>query len=239
LKEAGGDFIAFFDDDDESSPSRLREQYGRIIAYEAVHPGARVLCYSNRITVVADEEEEAFQRLAIGRVPLEPSGAVVADYVLGLVKDDGRHCWGMFGSCTLMTRTDTLRNAGGFDVRFRRCAELDLAIRVAFSGAHFIAVNAPLITQHLESNAEGAQKTKLYYMLLLLEKHKAYLTAKKAYFGAWCNVHAQFYYGRRWWWRLWYAAALICFPADVSRERLKRSSLLARLRGVSSNGAAS
>ena len=31
-------------------------------------------------------------------------------------------------------------------------------------------------------------------------------------------------------WRLWYLAALVLFSVDVSRERLKRSSLLARLR---------
>ena len=94
-----------------------------------------------------------FARLGIGRHPPEPSGRVVADYVLGLMKDDGRHCWGMFGSCTLMGRTETFRGFGGFDQRFRRCAELDLAVRAALGGAHFISVDAPLVTQHLTPSA--------------------------------------------------------------------------------------
>ena len=34
LAEAKGDFIAFFDDDDESSPDRILRQYERLIDYE-------------------------------------------------------------------------------------------------------------------------------------------------------------------------------------------------------------
>ena len=152
---------------------------------------------------------------------------MVADYVLGLVKDDGRHSWGMLGSGTLMARTDSLRALGGFDVRFRRCAERDLAIRAAFEGAHFVSVDAPLIIQYLSPTADKAHD--LRYRLLLVEKHRRYLEGKKAFMGAWCNMHAQFYRGRRWSWRLWYIAALVLFPWDVSRERLKHSSILARL----------
>jgi hypothetical protein len=48
--------------------------------------------------------------------------------------------------------------------------------------------------------------------------------------GARCYVHARFQQGRKWRWRLWYAAALMCFPWRLSKERIRRSSLLARLR---------
>jgi glycosyltransferase involved in cell wall biosynthesis len=229
LAEARGTFIAFFDDDDESGPDRLMRQYRRIVSYETMHPGAPVLCYSNRTVVPPDSRTAEFARLGIGRHPPEPSGPVVADYVLGLIKDDGRHCWGMFGSCTLMCRTEALRGLGGFDQRFRRCAELDLAVRAAVRGAHFISVDAPLVTQHLTPSADKAGKADLQYRLLLLEKHKAFLRQKRAYVGAWCYMHAQFYSGRDWRWRLWYLAALAFFPWRLSRERLRRSSLLARL----------
>ena len=229
VAQARGTFIALFDDDDESVPDRVCRQYRRIINYEATHPGASVLCYSNRNVVPAGAQEVDFGRLGIGRQPPEPNGPVVADYVLGLMKDDGRHCWGMFGSCTLMGRTETLRGLGGFDQRFRRCAELDLAVRAALGGAHFISVDAPLVTQHLTPSADKAGKVDLQYRLLLLEKHKAFLTQKRAYVGAWCYMHAQFYSGRDWRWRLWYLAALACFPWRLSRERLRQSSLLARL----------
>jgi glycosyltransferase involved in cell wall biosynthesis len=239
LAQARGAFIAFFDDDDESVPDRLWRQYWRIINYEARHPGAAVLCYSNRNVVPAGARRAEFGRLGIGRQPPEPNGPVVADYLLGLIKDDGRHCWGMFGSCTLMARTETFRLVGGFDHRFRRCAELDLAVRASLQGAHFISVDAPLVTQYLTPTADKAVDADLRYRLLLLEKHKRYLKQKRSYVGAWCYMHAQFYCGRHWRWRLWYFAALVFFPWRLSRERLRRSSLLARLRLVPARARAS
>jgi glycosyltransferase involved in cell wall biosynthesis len=239
VAHAGGVYIAFFDDDDESVRDRLEQQYRRLTTYESAHPGATVLCYSNRAVVQAGERRPSAERLGIGRRPPAPSGPMVADYVLGLVKDDGRHCWGMLGSCTLMARTEAVRGLGGFDERFRRCAELDLAVRAALSGAHFISVDTPLVTQYLMPSADKAGKADLRHRLLLLEKHKPYLKRKRSYAGAWCYMHAQFHSGRRARWRLWYLAALVLFPWRVSRERLRCSSLLARLRLVPARTAAS
>lgn len=229
LREARGEFIAFLGDDDESAARRLEEQYRRIVKYEAAHPGVIVLCYSDRAVVPVGAERPAFQQQGIGRVPPEPAGSVVADYLLGLITDNGRS-WGRVGSGTLMARTDTLRRLGGFDGRLRRAADVDLAIRAAHAGAHFIGVDRPLIVQHVTETADKAGNTDLRYRLLLLEKNRVYLKERKSYLGAWCNVHAQFYNGQHWRWRLWYVAALVCFPWSVSRQRLRRSSLLARLR---------
>ena len=114
--------------------------------------------FATRIAMSSGQASEVptSHRVGIGRVPPAPSGPMVADYVLGLVKDDGRHSWGMLGSGTLMARTDALRDLGGFDARFRRCAERDLAVRAALEGAHFISVDAPLVTQYLTPTADKA-----------------------------------------------------------------------------------
>jgi glycosyltransferase involved in cell wall biosynthesis len=230
LADANGAFIAFFDDDDESAPDRLEEQYRRLSDYEPNHPGATVLCYSNRIVVRAGEGRPTSGAVGIGRLPPAPSGPIVADYVLGLFKDDGRHSWGMLGSGTLMARTAALRALGGFDTQLRRCADRDLAIRAALEGAHFISVNAPLVTQHLTpATPDKGGNADLQYRLRLVRKYQRYLKKKRSYVGAWCYMHAHFYRGRHWWWRVWYLAALVCFPRDVSWARLKRSSLLVRL----------
>jgi glycosyltransferase involved in cell wall biosynthesis len=232
LAHASGAFIAFFDDDDESAPDRLEQQYRRLLDYESEHPGATVFCYANRDVVQAGELRPTSQRLGIGRRAPAPSGPMVADYVLGLVKDDGEHSWGMLGSCTLMARTERIRALGGFDSRFRRCAEMDLAVRGAFSGAHFISVDAPLVRQYLTPSVDKAGNADLQYRLLMLKKHRTYLKEKRSYAGAWCYMHAQFHRGRHRRWRLWYLAALTFFPWRLSRERLKQSSLLARMKLV-------
>jgi hypothetical protein len=87
-----------------------------------------------------------------------------------------------------------------------------------------------LVIQHITPSDDKGGTAELQYRLLLVNKYKRYLTEKKAYVGAWCCMHAHFYNGKRWWWRLWYLAALLSFPRDVARARLSRSSLLARLR---------
>jgi glycosyltransferase involved in cell wall biosynthesis len=229
LTHASGTFIAFFDDDDESASDRLEQQYRRLSDYESAHGAATVLCYSNRAVVPAGTLRPTSTRVGIGRLPPVPSGPMVADYVLGLFKDDGRHSWGMLGSGTLMARAEALRGFGGFDTEFRRCTDRDLAIRAALRGAHFISVDAPLVTQYLTPTADKAGNAELRYRLLLVKKYKGYLKEKRSYVGAWCYMHARFCSGRQWR-RLWYLAALVFFPWHLSWERIKCSTLFARLR---------
>jgi glycosyltransferase involved in cell wall biosynthesis len=220
LSEARGDFVAFFDDDDESVPERIYRQYERIIAYEAEHGTSPILCYSNRNVVNIDGGAPSFQRLAIGRRSPEPSGPDVADYILGLSRGDQLHCWGMFGSCTLMARTRLFRQFGGFDEQFRRCAELDFAVRAAFGVSHFISVDDPLVTQYLTARQEKAGDADLRYRLLLLKKHKTYLDSRRAYSGAVANMRAWFHHSRGQYWRgrFWRMFALFLFPLSKSLE---------------------
>lgn len=230
LEHARGDYIAFFDDDDVSAPHRLARQYRKLMAYASTVSAAPILCYSDREVRSVDERPPLRPSHGIGRVAPEPSGSIVADYVLGLVRDDGIHSWGMLGCGTLMARTEDLRLLGGFDMRFRRCEELDLAVRAAHRGAHFISVDEPLLRQYVKEAPKKGGQTALRYRLLLLKKHKAYLVDRHAYLGAQCIARAQSYRGRYRRWRLWYVVALFCFPLSISRKRLRRSTSLARFR---------
>jgi glycosyltransferase involved in cell wall biosynthesis len=218
LSEACGEFVAFFDDDDESVPERIRRQYERIVAYESEHGMLPVFCYSNRNVVRANERAPSFQRLGIGRRAPEPSGPPVADYILGVSRGDQLHSWGMLGSCTLMARTELFHRFEGFDTQFRRGAELDFAVRAAFGGGHFISVDDPLITQYLTAREEKAGDADLRYRLLMLKKHKTYLDSRRVYSGAVANVRAWFHHsrGRYWRGRVWRALALILFPLSIS-----------------------
>jgi glycosyltransferase involved in cell wall biosynthesis len=233
LSEARGEFVAFFDDDDESVPERIHRQYQRIVAYEAEHgTSSPIFCYSNRNVVNVNGGASNFQGLAIGRRAPEPSGSAVADYILGLSKGDRIHCWGIFGSGTLMARTKLFGRVGGFDERFRRCAELDFAVRAAFAGSHFISVDDPLITQYLTERLEKGGSIDLRYRLLLLKKHKTYLSSRRAYSGAIANVRAWSHHsrGRHWRGRFWRTLALLLFPLSTSLEIARAKGEGARMR---------
>lgn len=213
VREARGDFVAIFDDDDESVPDRLELQIGRIQSYEAQHSSELVLCYSNRNVIKVGSDTPDHVAKAIGRRAPEPNGPVVADYLFGISRDTP-YIWGMFGSCTLMARHSVFQSIGEFDETFRRSAEWDFAVRAAFMGTHFIAVDQPLITQWKTAGADKAGKVPLVYSLKLRSKHKPYLTGKRFYHASRALARAQFFGNKRkpLWSRLHLAFALAMSP---------------------------
>ena len=195
INNASGDYIAFFDDDDDSRPDRLESQLQRIMRYVAEHGNANVFCYSNREVRYTDDIKPSYSFKAIGRVAPEPNGMEVADYLLWDTGDKNK-TWGMFGSCTLMVRKDTLQSVGGFDPQFRRCAEWDIAIRAAFQGAHFIAVNEPLVIQYKTPTADKKGAIPLKYSMMLRDKHQSYLKEKGVYIAARQMARSRYYGGK-------------------------------------------
>lgn len=183
LAHASGEFLAIFDDDDDNVADRLKAQVERISGYEAATGASLVLCYSNRGVVKNGQTAPDHIARAIGRTGPEPHGSEVADYILGIGATPDR-VWGMFGSCTLMARKSTFAAIGPFDAEFRRCAEWDMAIRAAQMGAHFIAVDRPLITQYKTQSADKAGTKPLHYALMLRDKHRDYLDSKGLYLAS-------------------------------------------------------
>ena len=213
IDAARGQFVAIFDDDDESMPNRLSAQWERITAHEQ-RTGARLIfCYSNRSVVEAEESHSGRVTRAIGRSPPEPYGVAVADYLLG-VDVDPRFVWGKFGSCTLMAHRSAFLAVGPFDESFRRSAELDMAVRGAMLGAHFIAVDRSLITQYKTRSADKSGNIPLKYALHLRSKHRDYLEGKRAYLASRALAHAHFHgnKGHAWRGRFFILLALLLAP---------------------------
>lgn len=195
ISKAKGDYIAFFDDDDDNSPNRLTEQYKRLQSFnDKVKQNFPVLCYTDRKVFIDGQEKPEAYVNAIGRKAVEPNGKSIADYILWHKKEAGFQ-WGEFGSCTLMAKTKTLRHYH-FDTKFRRCAEWDLAIRASLDGGYFIAVDKPLVIQHKTNTTDKKGSKPLIYNLLLRKKYKAYLKKQKTYLGSLCQAYTRFYYFR-------------------------------------------
>jgi GT2 family glycosyltransferase len=192
IQHSRGEFIAIFDDDDESRPDRITKQWERLTMYERVHGADLVLCYANRNVVRHGQTEVSHVATAIGREAPEPHGPAVASYMFGYLADP-QYVWGMFGSCTLMARPSTFKAIGNFDQGFRRSAELDFAVRAALRGAHFIAVNEPLITQYKTTGNEKMGNAPLEYALKLRRKHRDFLTGENVYSASLAMAHAWFH----------------------------------------------
>ncbi len=195
--EATGDYVAFFDDDDESLPYRVSRQITRLVDYCEANRTDRALCYANRKVVLQESGIEHTGLVnAIGRKPPEPRGSAVADFLLWHRQKPG-FVWGQFGSCTLLAGKKTIEEAGLFDESFRRGAEWDFAIRMALSGGHFISVDKQLVTQFITRSADKAGFRPLQSTLQLREKHKEYLKSQRVYRASIAMARARFYYAKR------------------------------------------
>jgi glycosyltransferase involved in cell wall biosynthesis len=212
IGEARGDFVAMFDDDDESIPQRVSAQWHRIVKYEHAHQRTLILCYSR----------------AIGRSAPEPHGVVVADHLLGLGSDP-QFVWGLFGSCTVMARRETFLALGPFDETFRRCAEWDLAIRAAFKGAHFISVDKPLVITHKTSGEDKAGNIPLKYALQLRTKYKKYLMRRNVYWSSRAIAYHNFYgnRGRNWRSGAYLTLACVASPVFVLNRLRQKDGIIA------------
>ena len=230
LAEALGEFVAFFDDDDESRGDRLTKQWRRLVDYERIRGVKLILCYANRDVVPSGQTKPDHVGLAIGREAPEPSGSIVANYIFDLGHFvDSDYVWGMLGSCTLMARRETFLAVGDFDESFRRCAEWDLAARAALQGAHFIAVNESLITQYKTATVDKSGMLPLKYAVRLRRKHKQYLSNEKMYLASIAMAHARFHgFNDRFWKNQFFLGVTYALlPPSIAFARL-RSRFLGR-----------
>lgn len=219
IKHAQGEYVAFFDDDDDNETDRLTKQYKRLSQFHELRPQAPVLCYTHRrVFIDRKEKYDGFVK-AIGYKSPEPHGAMVADFLLWHKKTEG-YIWGEFGSCTLMASKKTLLKFG-FDPNFRRCAEWDLAVRVALENGYFIAVDEPLVIQHKTPTPDKSGKKPLTYALMLRKKHRKFLQQKHVYLGSILLAYSRFYYfrGKLWISRLCLIFACLSSPTKIMTHK--------------------
>ncbi|HEY8618269.1 glycosyltransferase [Phenylobacterium sp.] len=180
LRHAQGDFVAFFDDDDESAPQRLAAQVERIITYERLFPeGAPVICHTARRQLFPDGSSRIETTMGTGLHVRAPSGPAVAARILQ--GKPLRNGYGSLATCSQMARLSTYRAVGGFDPTLRRSEDTDLAVRLALNGAHFLGIAEPLVTQTMHVTDEKSLGAERQSAAALLRKHQGAFTSKQDY----------------------------------------------------------
>lgn len=180
LGEAKGEFVVFFDDDDESLPQRIVEQLARITEYEnRFAAGAPVICHTARKLVYPHGEERVEPTMGQINGKPAPAGLAVARRILlGTPLEDG---YGACPTCSQMARLSTYRLLGGFDPSLRRGEDTDFIIRLAEAGGHFVGIARPLIVQTMTKTSEKSLAEEYRNMVLLIEKHRAIMEREGQY----------------------------------------------------------
>lgn len=177
-QHANGAYIAFFDDDDESLPPRIRTQYERLSSYEHETGVHFVACFASGTRLYPNGY--TLDLKAIGTQPPIPHGEGMADRILFF--GGPKHWqWGGTPTCSLMIASDVLRRIGGFDENLRRVEDIDLAARLSLAGGHFIGCPEKLFIQHATWASDKNAEANLESELLIVEKHKAYLQSRGRY----------------------------------------------------------
>ena len=217
LAEARGEFVAFFDDDDESLPERVAAQLTRILDYERDFAGgAPVVCHTAR-RLVYEWGEEIAPTMGQGEGRRAPAGPAVARRILlGAPLEDA---YGAVPTCSQMARVATYRGVGGFDPALRRAEDTDFSIRLAEAGGHFVGIARPLVVQHMSRTPEKNLAEEYRNMLLVMEKNRAIMERE-----------GQYEFCRRWieLKRAWLERRHLTFAAGLARQAITHPALTAR-----------
>lgn len=178
LSESKGEFIAFFDDDDESLPERLTQQYDRISEYEKHVNSDLIVSYAARTQVFPDGSSRYEPTVGMDVTP-GPSGNDMADLILigRPLKERGGSC----ATCSLMAKREVFEKLQGFNPTLRRGEDTDFNLRLALMGGHFAGVSSPLVIQYMTISEDKEFSEERRNVLNWIEIHRDYLERKTWY----------------------------------------------------------
>lgn len=179
IEHANGEFVAIFDDDDESLPQRLTVQSSEILRYEQKTGLSLIACHASRLRIYDNEYQ--FLIPAIGSQNTVPCGDSIADYLLFFGRRQAVFYGGGTPSCSLMCRTEVFRALGGYDPDLRKSEDTDFAVRLGFAGGCFIGTEQALIHQYVTNGHDKRPLSTYRSYDALLDKHRLYLESRGRY----------------------------------------------------------
>ena len=196
IDKASGEFLAFFDDDDQSVPYRVEEQVRRIIEYEEkFSSGAPVICHASRKVIYPDGQECIEHTMGENEGEVAPHGAAVARRILlGEAVENG---YGACPTCSQMARLSTYKNYDKFDSSFRRSEDTEFNIRLASYGAHFVGISEPLVIQKMTKTSDKNIDDEYVYMVKVMKKHASLMKGKLNFCIKWLGVKKHFLKGHK------------------------------------------
>lgn len=220
LAEARGEFVCFFDDDDESLPGRVGAQLRRILDYERDSAnGPKVVCHTARRLCYPDGATQIAPTMGQTTGQPAPAGLAVARrIVMGTPLEDG---YGGCPTCSQMARLSVYRGLGGFDPDFRRSEDTEFCVRLARAGGHFVGIGTPMVLQHMTPTTDKSLKDEQRYAGALLEKHRDLFDSEQSYRFArdWLELKHHWLAGRRWRFATGLARVSVAHPV-ITAERL-------------------
>jgi glycosyltransferase involved in cell wall biosynthesis len=221
LSNARGEFVAFFDDDDESLPCRVSIQLATLLAHEE-RTGVRLIaCYASGIRRYPNGYTLALP--AIGsRGAQIPNGADVADYLLTFKRQSGVFYGSGTPACSLFARRCTFAAVGDFDPELRRVEDADFAIRLALMGGYFVGTQQILFIQHSTGGNDKSRSRNLEAQQRLAYKHRVYLESigRFEYAKRWPRLRYWHFSNRYGKFALEFLGLLVRYPLAVTQHLL-------------------
>ncbi len=184
LKNANGEFLAFFDSDDISKKNRLTEQVAMIKNFEkdSIYKNQSIfsspLCYSDRIIIFEDKSKLYCNAMVLNKKDYQYKELNIGALLFcNSFPKNSRS--GSTATCMLCARTSTLNYLKGFNPTLRRYEDLDLTIRALKKDIPISTIKRPLVMQYFLK--KEYKENEFLYEKKLLNIHRKWLVNKGLY----------------------------------------------------------
>jgi GT2 family glycosyltransferase len=187
IKNAKGAFLAFFDDDDESLPERIRFQYHRIMEFENEKGAHLTACYTSRLQIFSNGATRIEPTLGLTSGN-EPSGKTIVDLIL--LGKPIRFNQGSCAACTLMARKEVFETLEGFDSNILRGEDTDFNLSLGQKAGFLIGLDQILVHQYITNAADKSPEEEYRNALIFNQKHMQLFKERNSFIfsNAWISV---------------------------------------------------